>query len=125
MYEKILSCLKENDEQLVLKYHILIQLRMLIYFTIVKHTCCGILFLSIQPTPILEQSRAYYLYLKETTISSIHAELLALHEASRKCVWLRSMIQHIQNNCGLSSERKNTTIIYEDNTACIAQLKEG
>jgi len=60
-----------------------------------------------------------------TATSSNHAELLALHEASRKCVWLRSMIQHIQKNCGLSSGRMDTTIIYEDNTACIAQLKEG
>ncbi|KAK2389045.1 putative mitochondrial protein [Trifolium repens] len=60
-----------------------------------------------------------------TATSSNHAELLALHEASRECVWLRSMIQHIQKNCSLSSEKMQTTIIYEDNTACIAQLKEG
>ncbi|KAK2436707.1 putative mitochondrial protein [Trifolium repens] len=57
--------------------------------------------------------------------SSNHAELLALHEASRECVWLRSLTQHIQKNCGLSSGRMDATIIYEDNTACIAQLKEG
>jgi ribonuclease HI len=60
-----------------------------------------------------------------TATSSNHAELLALHEASRECVWLRSMIKHIQKNCGLSSGRMDATIIYEDNTACIAQLKEG
>ncbi|KAK2434187.1 putative mitochondrial protein [Trifolium repens] len=60
-----------------------------------------------------------------TATSSNHAELLALHEASRECVWLRSMIQHIQKNCSLSSGKMQTTIIYEDNTACIAQLKEG
>jgi ribonuclease HI len=60
-----------------------------------------------------------------TTTSSNHAELLALHEASRECVWLRSLIQHIQKNCGLSSGKMDATIIYEDNTACIAQLKEG
>jgi len=35
-----------------------------------------------------------------TTTSSNHAELLALHEASRECVWLRSLIQHIQESCG-------------------------
>jgi hypothetical protein len=34
----------DNEKQLVLK---LIQLRMLIYFAIVIHTCSGILFLSI------------------------------------------------------------------------------
>ena len=60
-----------------------------------------------------------------TATSSNHAELLGLHEASRECVWLRSMIEHIQKNCGLSSGRMDATIIYEDNTACIAQLKEG
>jgi len=32
------------------------------------------------------------------------------------------MIQHIQKNCGLSSGKMDATIIYEDNTACIAQL---
>ena len=48
-----------------------------------------------------------------TATSSNHAELLALHEASRECVWLRSMIQHIQKNCGLSSGRMDATIIYE------------
>jgi hypothetical protein len=39
----------------------------------------------------------------ETTIiatSSNHAELLALHEVNRKCVWLRSLIQQIQKNYG-------------------------
>lgn len=57
--------------------------------------------------------------------SSNHAELLALHEASRECVWLRSLIQHIQNTCGLSFEKLNTMTIYEDNTACTAKLKYG
>jgi hypothetical protein len=35
------------------------------------------------------------------------------------------MIQHIQEECGLESDRENPTMIYEDNTACIAQIKEG
>ena len=30
--------------------------------------------------------------------SSNHAELLALHEASRECVWLRSLVHHIRGN---------------------------
>jgi hypothetical protein len=60
-----------------------------------------------------------------TATSSNYAELLALHEASRECVWLRSLIQHIQESCGVSAGRTNATVIYEDNTACIAQLKEG
>nr|KYP41873.1 Retrovirus-related Pol polyprotein from transposon TNT 1-94 [Cajanus cajan] len=57
-------------------------------------------------------------------ISSNHAEILALHKASRECVWLRSMIQHIRETCDLSSEKMTLIVIYEDNVACIAQLKD-
>ena len=32
-----------------------------------------------------------------------HAEIIAIHEVSRECVWLRLVIQHIHENCGLSS----------------------
>jgi hypothetical protein len=60
-----------------------------------------------------------------TTTSSNHAELIVLYDAGRECIWLRSMIQHIQEECGLESVRENPTMIYEDNTACIAQIKEG
>jgi hypothetical protein len=35
------------------------------------------------------------------------------------------MIQHIQEECGLESVRENPTVIFEDNSACIAQIKEG
>ncbi|KAG7543548.1 Ribonuclease H-like superfamily [Arabidopsis thaliana x Arabidopsis arenosa] len=59
-----------------------------------------------------------------TTTSSNHAELLAIHEASRECVWLQSMTQHIRSDCGID-ENKEPTVLYEDNAACIAQLKEG
>ena len=51
-------------------------------------------------------------------------ELIALYEAGRECVWLRSMIQHIQEECGLESIKGNPTILYEDNTTCIAQINE-
>jgi len=51
-----------------------------------------------------------------TSTSSNHVELLALHEVSRECVSLRSLIQHIQETCGLSIRRTDATIIYEDNT---------
>jgi hypothetical protein len=60
-----------------------------------------------------------------TATSSNHAELIALYDVGRECIWLRSMIQHIQEECGLESVRENPTVIYEDNTACIAQIKEG
>ncbi|GKA23918.1 disease resistance CC-NBS-LRR class family protein [Tanacetum coccineum] len=63
---------------------------------------------------------------KQTLVatSSNHAEVIALHEASRECVWLRSMTQLIVTSCGLNKE-KSPTIIYEDNAACVTQIKEG
>ena len=57
--------------------------------------------------------------------SSNHSEILAIHEASRECVWLRSIVQHIRSTCGLSQATSIPTTIYEDNVACIAQLKGG
>ena len=57
--------------------------------------------------------------------SSNHSELLAIHEASRECMWLGSMIQHIRDSSGLSPISNTTTSLYEDNTACITQLKGG
>lgn len=60
-----------------------------------------------------------------TATSSNHSEILAIHEASRECVWLRSIIQHIQKSCGLPSIKDIPTILYEDNAACIAQLRGG
>ena len=63
---------------------------------------------------------------KQTLIatSSNHAEVIALHEASRECVWLRSVTQHIQETCGLPVNR-DPTVLFEDNAACVAQMKEG
>ena len=58
-------------------------------------------------------------------ISSNHSEILAIHEVSRECVWLRSMIQHIQETCGLPSIRGNATVLHEDNDVCISQIKGG
>lgn len=64
---------------------------------------------------------------KQTMVatSSNHAEIIAIHEASRECVWLRSITQHIQETCGLALERDIPTTLYEDNAACIAQLRGG
>ena len=45
-----------------------------------------------------------------------------LYEAAREFAWLRRMTNHIQKSCGLSTV-DNTTIIYEDNAACVAQLQ--
>ena len=57
--------------------------------------------------------------------SSNHLEILTLHEAIHECIWLRSMIQHIQESCGLTFSKDNPTILFEDNAACIAQIKDG
>ena len=55
--------------------------------------------------------------------SSNHSDLLAIHEASKEWMWLRSMIQHIRDSSGLSPSSNIATSLYEDNTACIVQLK--
>ena len=66
-------------------------------------------------------------FVKQTMVatSSNHLEILAIHEANSECVWLRSMIQHIQETCGLPSIRGNATKLHEDNVVCIAQIKGG
>ncbi|GJU85429.1 retrovirus-related pol polyprotein from transposon TNT 1-94 [Tanacetum coccineum] len=56
--------------------------------------------------------------------SSNHAKILAIHEASRECVWLRSVTQHIRESCGISSGQESPTVVHEDNATCIAQLKD-
>ena len=58
-------------------------------------------------------------------LSDPYKEIIAIHEISRECVWLRSMIQHIQETCGLLSIRDNATVLHEDNVACITQIKGG
>ena len=88
------------------------------------------------PHKVLSQSGYVFTYgdtavslrfVKQTMVatSSNHSELLAIHEASRECMWLRSMIQHIRDSSGLSPISNTATSLYEDNTACIAQLKGG
>ena len=72
-------------------------------------------------------TKIYWRSIKQTmvVISSNHSEILAIHEASHECIWLRSMIQHIQETCGLPSIRGNTTKLHEDIVACIVQIKWG
>jgi hypothetical protein len=56
--------------------------------------------------------------------STNHSEIIALYEASRECVWLRRMINHILQSCGIGSI-ESPTIIYEDNAACVVQMETG
>lgn len=53
--------------------------------------------------------------------SSNHTEILAIHEASRECVWY---IHHIREVCGIPTGKEVPTVMHEDNAACIVQLKE-
>ena len=63
---------------------------------------------------------------KQTLVatSTNHSQIISLFEATRECVWLRRMINHIQKSCGKGSI-ESPTIIYEDNAACVAQMQTG
>lgn len=63
---------------------------------------------------------------KQTLVatSTNHSELIALYEATRECVWLRSLMNHVFESCGYSTISKPTTI-YEDNASCIHQIQSG
>ena len=63
---------------------------------------------------------------KQTMVatSTNHSEIIALFEATKECVWLRRVIHHVQNTCGLNIT-PTPTIIYEDNSACVAQIQTG
>ncbi|GKC38619.1 hypothetical protein Tco_1051003 [Tanacetum coccineum] len=56
--------------------------------------------------------------------SSNHTKILVIHKASRECVWLRSVTQHIHESCGISSGQESSRVVHKDNAACIAQLKD-
>ena len=42
---------------------------------------------------------------KQTLVSTStnHSEIIALYEASRKCVWLHRVINHITRSCGIGA----------------------
>ncbi len=42
---------------------------------------------------------------KQTLVdtSTNHSKIIALFEASRECVWLRGMINHVEQSCGIGS----------------------
>jgi hypothetical protein len=58
------------------------------------------------------------------TTSSNHSEIVALYEASRECIWLRSITNWVNTSTGLKLTMP-PTILYEDNAACVHQLKTG
>jgi hypothetical protein len=54
--------------------------------------------------------------------STNHSEIIALYEASRECVWLRRMINHIIQSCRIGA-LETPTIIFEDNSACVTRME--
>ena len=64
-------------------------------------------------------------WVESVATSSNHSEILTIHEANCECIWLRFMIQHIRESSGLFSIKSDSTILFEDNVACIAQITWG
>jgi len=62
---------------------------------------------------------------KQTLVvtSSNHSEIIAIYEVSQECIWLRSIIQHIKEKCGLSTINDSPTMLYEENTKCTTQIR--
>ncbi|XP_068340200.1 secreted RxLR effector protein 161-like [Pyrus communis] len=58
---------------------------------------------------------------KQTLVatSSNHAEILALHEVTWECFWLRAVVGHIRSSCDLYPAVDVSIMIFEDNAACI------
>ena len=63
---------------------------------------------------------------KQTLVatSTNHSEIITLYEASRECVWLCRMINHVHQSCSIGS-MESPTIIYEDNVVCVTQMQTG
>lgn len=61
---------------------------------------------------------------KQSTVatSSNHAELIALHEATKEAVWLRQVLKFLSSTFQLDL---SPTVIYEDNAAALKQVESG
>ena len=92
---------------------------------------------SFRSDEISGKSQTWYIFLKNnapitwksvkqtvTATSTNLSELVAFYEATREVVWLRNMDKIIRGQCGLNQDNKQI-VIYEDNTACVAQVGEG
>ncbi|WVZ87980.1 LOW QUALITY PROTEIN: hypothetical protein U9M48_034549, partial [Paspalum notatum var. saurae] len=60
---------------------------------------------------------------KQTLVatSTNHSEIIALYEASKECVWLRIMINHMLKSYGVDCIQ-SSTIIYANNACCIMEM---
>jgi hypothetical protein len=63
-------------------------------------------------------------YSKKTllTTSTNHSKITALFKASRECVWLRRMVNHILTTCGIGLV-ESPTIIYVNNSPCVVRME--
>ena len=52
-------------------------------------------------------------------------EIIFLYEVGKECDWLTSVISHIQSICQMTPINNSPTLIYEDNVACVAQVRGG
>jgi hypothetical protein len=59
-----------------------------------------------------------------TCTSSNHAEIIALHEASRECIWLECIMDYMNVQYNLRVLTK-PIILFEDNSACVEQVSKG
>ena len=57
--------------------------------------------------------------------SSNHVEIFAIHEDSRECAWLRSVLLYIRESYGMYHDGTILTVMFGDNTTCIQKLKES
>ena len=66
-------------------------------------------------------------YIKQTmvTTSSNHSKIIVLYEASRECVWLRPLVQHIRGSCGIATNEISPTVLYKDNATRVTQMSNG
>ncbi|KAL6176046.1 hypothetical protein ACLB2K_052682 [Fragaria x ananassa] len=110
----------------------------LLYAETPNNTLVGFADVGYLSDPHKERSQTGYVFtIGNTTISwrstkqtlvatsSNHAEIIVLHEAIRECIWLRSIIKHIRGTNRLNPTTDRHTCIYEDNAACIEQMKLG
>ncbi|XP_070672386.1 secreted RxLR effector protein 161-like [Malus domestica] len=64
---------------------------------------------------------------KQTLVAHLsnRAEILALHEATQECFWLRAVVGHIRSSWNLYPAVDVLTTIFEDNATHIEQLNKG
>ena len=64
---------------------------------------------------------------KQTLVatSSNHYEIIAIHKASRDCIWLRLIIKLIKEKYRFSTIKDSLAILLEDNVICISKLRGG